>query len=128
MTESLISQNIIPSNNCTKKGLPVLFELRQYRVKPGQMDRWVKFMDETIIPFQTSKGMVVVAAFKGEAEEDLYVWIRRFADEDTRAELYKDVYETDYWKNEIAPQVGDMIDRSKTVVTRLNPTPQSVIR
>jgi hypothetical protein len=128
MTESLISHNVFLANYFTKKGLPVLFELRQYRVKPGQMDGWIKFMEETIIPFQTSKGMVVVAAFTGETEEDLYVWIRRFDDEETRVQLYKDVYETDYWKNEIAPQVGDMIDRSKTVVTRLNPTPQSVIR
>jgi hypothetical protein len=28
----------------------MLFELRQYRTKPGQRDCWVKFMDEVIIP------------------------------------------------------------------------------
>ncbi len=106
----------------------MLFELREYHTKPGQRDRWVKFMEEVIIPFQISKGMVIIANFVGEAEDDLYIWIRRFADEAAREELYKAVYETDYWKNEISPLAGEMLDRTKTVVTRLNPTPQSVIR
>ncbi len=106
----------------------MLFELRQYRTKPGQREKWAKLMDEVIIPYQISKGMVIVASYVGEAEEDLYVWIRRFDNEAERERLYKEVYENDYWQNEISPQVGDMIDRSKTVVTRLTPTPKSVIR
>jgi hypothetical protein len=85
-------------------------------------------MDEIIIPYQVSKGMVVVGSWVGEAEEDLYVWIRRFDNEEERARLYKEVYENDYWQKEISPQVGEMIDRSKTVVSRMTPTPKSVIR
>lgn len=106
----------------------MLFELRQYRTKPGQREKWAKFMDEIIIPYQISKGMVVIGSWSGEAEEDLYVWIRRFDNEAERARLYKEVYENDYWQKEIAPQVGEMIDRSKTVVSRMTPTPKSVIR
>jgi hypothetical protein len=106
----------------------MLFELREYHTKPGQRDRWVKLMEEVIIPFQMSKGMVIIASFVGEADEDLYIWIRRFTDEAQREQAYKAVYETDYWKNEISPQAGEMLDRTKTVVTRLNPTPYSVIR
>ncbi len=106
----------------------MLFELRQYRTKPGQRERWAKYMDEIIIPYQISKGMVIVASYVGETEEDLYVWIRRFDNEAERERLYKEVYDNDYWKNEVAPLVGDMIDRTKTVVSRLTPTPKSVIR
>ena len=106
----------------------MLFELRQYRTKPGQRERWVKLMDEIIIPYQMSKGMVIVATFVGETEEDLYVWIRRFDNEEERVRLYKEVYENDYWQKEISPLVGEMLDRTKTVVSRLNPTPKSVIR
>ena len=106
----------------------MLFELRQYRTKPGQRDRWVKYMDEVIIPYQMSKGMVIVASYVGETEEDLYVWIRRFDNEEERVRLYKEVYENDYWQKEVSPLVGEMLDRTKTVVTRLNPTPKSVIR
>ena len=106
----------------------MLFELRQYRTKPGQRENWVRFMEEEIIPFQVSKGMVVVGSFVGDEEEDLYVWIRRFDDEEQRVELYAAVYESEHWKNEIAPRVGDMLDRSRIVVTRLIPTGKSIIR
>ena len=105
----------------------MLFELRQYRVYPGQRDRWVKFMEEVIIPFQVSKGMVVVGSFVADEDPDAYVWIRRFENEEEREQLYEAVYESDHWKNEIAPRVSEMLDRPQMVITRLQPTPRSVI-
>lgn len=104
------------------------FELREYRTLPGKREEWVRLMEESIIPFQASKGMSIVASYCGEEEEDLYVWIRRFNNEEERIELYAAVYESDFWKNEMAPQIGSYIDRSRTVVRRLNPTPNSVLR
>ena len=106
----------------------MFFELRQYRTKPGQRDKWVEFMEEEIIPFQISKGMVVIGSFVGEEEEDLYVWVRRFESEEERERLYQAVYESDTWQNEIAPRVGDMLYREKIVVTRLEATSRSVIQ
>ncbi len=106
----------------------MFFELREYHIKPGQRERWVRFMEEVIIPFQVSKGMVVVGSFVGQEDESLYVWLRRFDSEAQREALYKAVYETDTWKNEIGPQVGEMLDREKTVVKRIEATPRSVIR
>jgi len=106
----------------------MIFELRQYRTKPGQREKWVKFMEEEIIPFQVSKGMVIVGSFIGEEEEDVYVWIRRFESEEERKRLYEAVYESDHWKNVIAPQVPTMLDREARKVTRLVATPKSVIQ
>jgi NIPSNAP len=105
-----------------------LFELRQYRMRPGQRENWVRFMEEVIIPFQVSRGMVIVGSFVGEEESDLYVWIRRFENEQHREQLYQEVYESDHWKNEIAPRVPEMVDRERHVITRLSPTPRSVLR
>ena len=48
-------------------------------------------MEEEIIPFQISKGMVVIGSFVGEQEDDLYVWIRRFDSEEQRGK-YEAVY------------------------------------
>ena len=84
----------------------MFYELRQYRMRPGQCDKWVKCMEEEIIPFQVSKGMVIMGSFVGEEDDGLYVWIRRFDSEEERKRLYKEVYESDYWKNEIAPKVA----------------------
>src|SRR5437879_9541710 len=108
--------------------MTMLFELRQYQVRPGQRDRWVRFMEEVIIPFQVSKGMVIAGSFIGEKDPDLYVWIRRFEDEQERQELYMAVYESDEWRNEIAPRITEMLDREQMVITRLHPTPKSVLR
>ena len=106
----------------------MFFELRQYRIKPGQREKWVKLMEEEIIPFQIWKGMVVIGSFVGQEESDLYVWIRRFESEEERERLYAEVYESDFWQNEISPQVGDMLDRERIQVTRLEATPRSVIQ
>ncbi len=104
----------------------MFFELREYRTKPGQRQSWVRFMEEQIIPFQSGKGMVIVGSFVGQEEDDLYIWIRRFESESERERLYKAVYESDTWKNEIAPKIPEMMDREKIVVRRIEATPKSV--
>ncbi len=105
--------------------MAVVFELRQYRTRPGQRENWVKYMEEVIIPFQTKKGMNILGSWVGEEEDDLFVWVRRFASEQDRERLYRDVYESDEWKNNIAPKIPDMMDRERIKVSRLNPTPRS---
>jgi hypothetical protein len=106
----------------------VFFELRQYRTKPGQRQKWVQFMEEEIIPFQVSKGMVILGSFVGQEEDDLYVWIRRFASDAEKEQLYKAVYESDHWKNTIAPKIPEMLDREQIKVTRIEATPKSVVQ
>jgi hypothetical protein len=103
------------------------YELRQYHVRPGKMDEWVKIMEEEIIPFQVSKGMVITGSFRGETDDSKYVWLRRFESEAEREALYKAVYETDHWKTKIAPRVPDCLDRDKMVITRIVSTPKSVL-
>ncbi|MEZ4859922.1 MAG: NIPSNAP family protein [Caldilineaceae bacterium] len=106
----------------------MFFELREYHCWPGKRDEWAKVMETEIIPFQISKGMVIVGSFVGEQDEDTYIWIRRFESEEERVALYKAVYESDYWQKEMSPRVGELLDRSKIKVTRLNATPKSVLQ
>ncbi|MGD0109283.1 MAG: NIPSNAP family protein [Rhodopila sp.] len=102
------------------------YELRQYKVLPGMLDSWVKMMEQEIIPFQISKGMVITGSFRGETDPSVYIWLRRFESEEQRVALYAAVYESDYWKTEIAPRVPEHLDRSAIVVTRIVPTSKSV--
>jgi len=104
------------------------YELRQYKVLPGKMDEWVKIMEEEIIPFQVSKGMVITGSFRGETDESAYIWLRRFESEAEREALYKAVYDTEHWKTEIAPRVPSCLDRSGIVVTRIVATPKSTVQ
>ena len=104
------------------------YELRQYKVLPGKMDEWVRIMEQEIIPFQVSKGMVICGSFRGETDDSVYVWLRRFESEAEREAQYKAVYESDHWKTYIAPQVPDMLFREQIKVTRIEATPKSVIQ
>ena len=104
------------------------YELRQYKVLPGKMNAWVKIMEEEIIPFQVSKGMVICGSFRGENDPSVYVWLRRFESEAEREALYKAVYETDHWKTKIGPRVPDILEREANVVTRIIPTAKSTMR
>ena len=106
----------------------MLFELRTYECKPGKRDEWVKLMEEEIIPFQVAKGMVIVGSFIVEQDDHTYIWMRRFVDEAEREQLYKAVYESDTWRNDISPRVGELLNRETIKVTRLLPTPKSIIQ
>ena len=104
------------------------YELRQYKVLNGQMENWLKVMQEEIIPFQVANGMVIAGSFRGEEDESVYVWIRRFENEEKRDELYSAVYESEVWKNDISPRLSTMLDRDAMVVTRLSPTKLSILQ
>ncbi|MDF1552384.1 MAG: NIPSNAP family protein [Deferrisomatales bacterium] len=106
----------------------MFFEFREYRTRPGKREAWVRFMEEVILPFQISQGMVVAGSFIGEEEDDLYVWIRRFDSEEERERLYQAVYDSETWKHEIAPRIPEMMIRERIKVVRLQATPKSVLR
>ncbi|GAA4008029.1 NIPSNAP family protein [Deinococcus rubellus] len=105
----------------------MFYELRRYTAQPGRRDELVKFMEEVIIPYQVSKGMVVTASFIDEENPDVYIWMRRFEDEADRQQLYAATYDNDHWKNEIAPITSQLMIREKMVVTRIVPTAKSVL-
>ena len=121
------------------------FELRKYQVFPGKMIEWLELMENTIIPFQVSKGMIIHGSFteisydrfylnngKREMEtlkdRNLYFWIRRFKNNDHRKALYKKVYESEEWVKSIAPIVETLIDRNTIVVHNISPTALSIMK
>jgi hypothetical protein len=104
----------------------MFFELRQYTIKPGKMDEFVRLMEDEIIPFQVAQGMVINGMFRGEQDETKYVWIRRFENEAEREELYKKVYESDVWKTTFLPRAREMLEKAE--VTRIVPTKLSAMQ
>ena len=106
--------------------IKMFYELRQYTIRAGKMNEWVEFMEGEIIPFQVGKGMVITGSFRGEEDDSVYVWTRRFDSEAQREQLYKEVYESDEWTNYFTPKVGELIERDGVSVQRIFPTPRSV--
>ena len=103
----------------------MFYELRQYQIVEGKMSEWVDYMESVIIPYQVGLGMVITGSFRGEEDDTTYVWLRRFNSEEERKALYKAVYDSDRWKNEIAPRVGELLVASGMNVQRIVPTPHS---
>jgi hypothetical protein len=101
------------------------YEIRQYQIHPGRMAEWVRIMEEEIVPFQVSKGMVICGLFRHETDESVWFWIRRFESEAQREQQYKDVYESDYWKTKIAPKAPEYVVRGENIISRVVPTPRS---
>ncbi len=106
----------------------MFYELRRYTIRKGKMKQWVKLMEQEIIPFQTSMGMVISGSFTVEKNETLYLWLRRFASEAERKRLYAKVYGSAHWKKVIEPKVRSLLDISSIVVERLVPTALSVLQ
>jgi hypothetical protein len=106
----------------------MFFEIRRYQIQPGRRAEWIRYMEDVIMPFQTSKGMVINGSFEDEEDDDGYVWIRQFDDEVQRKDLYAAVYESDEWINDISPKVRELMILDQVTVTRAVPTPKSAMR
>lgn len=106
----------------------MFFEFRQYTIKEGRRKDWVKLMEDRIIPYQISKGMIVIGSFVDEEDKNTYYWIRRFKNESQREKLYKAVYQSPEWTDVLKPLVDTMLIRKKIVVKRIVPTPKSVLQ
>ncbi len=50
------------------------FQLRMYRVKPGEMGEWLREWREGVLPLRRAQGFSVVGPWVGR-EEDLFVWL-----------------------------------------------------
>lgn len=107
---------------------PGLFEVRFYTARPGRRDELVRYLDDVVIPFNVERGVAVVGSFVDQEHDDVYVWIRRFDDEEDRTRRYAAVYEDPRWTEEIAPVVTELMFRERAVVTRASPTPRSPLQ
>lgn len=104
------------------------YEVRQYEIRPGKMDAWLKLMQDEILPFQVERGMVIGGMFRGEEDDSVFIWIRRFDDETHREKLYKAVYEDEAWTGDISPRVGELINRETIKVQRVRPLELSILQ
>ena len=121
------------------------FELRIYKVFPGKMKQWIELMENIIIPFQVSKGMVIHGSFQENSfdrfflrdnerqmekldNRNLYIWIRRFESLEHKEDLYKKVYESEKWIKDIGPKVNKLIDRNTIVVHNITSTSLSIMK
>lgn len=99
-----------------------LYELRQYKIRDGKMDEWLELMENEIVPYGLSKGMVFCSSFRDEDDDTKYFWMRRFEDQEHLDKMYQAIYESELWINNIKPKIGELLIREEAVIHRLVPT------
>jgi len=80
ITSKLLSKKIISINDLrTPFGvnqqvlITLFFELRIYQVFQGKMIEWLELMENIIIPFQVSKGMIIHGSFTENSFDRFYL-------------------------------------------------------
>jgi hypothetical protein len=104
----------------------MIVEVRTYKLKPGQRDRFVQFFAATVSPAQRSHGIEILGPLLDLEDADAFVFLRSFPTLAAREEMMAAFYASSVWKNEIEGFVKPMIDTSSVALTegeRITPLP-----
>jgi hypothetical protein len=70
-----------------------VFELRRYRLVPGQRDVLIDLFDRCFVESQEELGIRVIGQFRLRGDPDAFVWVRAFRDMPSRARALEAFYE-----------------------------------
>lgn len=75
-----------------------IFELRRYRLQPGGREPLIALFDREFVEPQEALGMRIEGEFRDADDPDVFVWVRSFADMQTRADALRSFYSGPVWK------------------------------
>jgi hypothetical protein len=84
--------------------------LRQYTLKPGQRDVLIDIFDRYFVEGQESAGMTIIGQFRDRRRPDYFVWLRGFADMDSRHKALAAFYDGPIWAAHRAAANATMLD------------------
>jgi len=104
----------------------MFYEIRTEHARPGRGVELAGYMAQTAIPLHEEMGMTVVGSFTVVGDEDSFIWIRRFEDDDDRERILAAVHGH--------PRCAAVVERVSALVgstastVRLAPTTGSALR
>jgi hypothetical protein len=75
-----------------------VFELRRYRLRQGKRETLIDLFDREFLEAQEAARMGILGQFRELDDPDSFVWVRSFANMDTRAVSLSDFYGGPVWK------------------------------
>lgn len=105
----------------------MIIELRRYRIRRGERERFLRFFAEKAVPAQEKEGMSILGYFIDLEDDDVVVWLRAFPDLASRDVMKKAFYEGESWKEALEDEAMSMVE-DYSDVTLLEPGPRSRIR
>ncbi len=95
-----------------------IVELRQYTLRPGMRDVLIDLFEKEFIETQEAVGMTLIGQFRDLDRPDRFVWLRGFADMETRARALADFYGGPVWKAHREAANATMIDSDNVLLLR----------
>jgi hypothetical protein len=96
----------------------LVYELRQYTLRPGQRDVLIDLFDREFVETQEAVGIRVVGQFRDREHPNRFVWIRGFRDMPSRAQALTDFYGGPVWKEHRHKANATMIDTDDVLLLR----------
>jgi NIPSNAP len=93
-----------------------LLEMRLFKLRPGTRDEFHRISDEGTIPMMRRYGINVLAYGPTLNDENGYLLLRSFADEEERVRLSQSLYDNDEWERNYEGPIMSMIESYHTAV------------
>jgi hypothetical protein len=93
-------------------------ELRQYTLKPDGRDTLIGIFDANFIESQERTGMRILGQFRDRVKANRFVWLRGFADMESRRQALSDFYSGPVWKENGPAANETMIDSDDVLLLR----------
>jgi quinol monooxygenase YgiN len=95
-----------------------VLELRQYTLHPGRRDELVELFDRELVETQEAVGAQVLGQFRDLDDEDRFVWLRGFADMETRGRALPAFYGGPAWREHGPAAAATMVDTTDVLLLR----------
>ena len=95
-----------------------MLELRQYTLKDGERDRLINLFERHFVESQEAAGMTIVGQFRDRRRPDRFVWLRGFANMDSRHHALESFYEGPVWAKHRDEANRTMIDSDDVLLLK----------
>lgn len=96
----------------------MILELRQYTLHPGQRDVLIDLFEREFVESQEAVGMSIIGTFRDLDNPDRFVWLRGFADMESRAAALAAFYGGPVWKAHRDQANATMVDSDNVLLLR----------
>ncbi|WP_412543541.1 NIPSNAP family protein [Longispora sp. K20-0274] len=88
----------------------MIVELRQYTLRPGMRDTLIDLFEREFVAGQRAAGIELGGRYRDLDDPDRFVWLRAFADMESRARALHDFYYGPVWQAHREVANGTMVD------------------
>jgi hypothetical protein len=115
-----VTQSFIVVRSCCLRmmmqALPMIIEMRTYKIKPGQRAEFLKTFETKARPEHEKIGMKILGPFLSVEDDNTFFWMRAFPDLKSRQPMRDQFYEGKLWKGELEQKLMPILEQYDVVV------------